>query len=478
VNKQEQPQKNNPLSHRPFCTDSMMMDNITDLTRSLIDIVHTLNTDDVSAETAIPYVALEPDVRGMACDDSKDDKAVYIPPQTSHTSAELPQERENDGMILNAKTLEQSAMDQSESVEEVNASLNVGRLVDNGGMVERDNETVDDQPAETPAAEMDGCNDTVVDAEQDSLPSDPLIKCIMTKVSPAAPKAPCGGRRRPKTGGGSRLTRTGSTPRVGRSSHRKRERDNTSEHAADIMQLAVIPDNVSLGCMRFQWKRRRMMSIPDIGATAQSLAKATTGSDPIKFVPNIIKNIPGMEISVFHVLDEELEQPFTLNNGMILQEAMYYWLANYRSSSPAQFDVVHNLYQARESLLVWWEGRSVRIWCWPYELRPALVCMARSVLTVLVRIVCMELTEPVCSTATDDPESGEATTTTTSASSSSSSHQLVAAVLPPPSLKSTVPCKTPHVYTSFDDPLCLRCTYRSISTMRTDFWPITIVSHP
>ena len=311
-----------------------------------------------------------------------------------------------------------------------------------------------------------------VDAETDTKPQIPADK----KKTPS-------GRRRPTPAGGGcgggRFRRTGSAPRAGRSSQRKRERDNTttsSERAAvDYMQLTVLPDNVSLGGVRFQWKRRRMMSIPDVGATAQTLAKATVGSDPSKFVPNIIKNTPGMEISVFHILDEELEQPFTLNNGMILQEALYYWLMNYRSSCAAQFDVVHNLYQARESLLVWWEGRCVRIWCWPYEMRPALVCMTRCVLAVLARIVHIELTEPASLAAPSDDAAAADTEATADPAASSSSSSV--AVPPPQSaIHSNLPCKTPHVFTSFDDPLCVRCTNRSISAMRTDFWPITIVT--
>jgi hypothetical protein len=237
--------------------------------------------------------------------------------------------------------------------------------------------------------------------------------------------------------------------RMGRAQQKRRAVDEADPIHA--MQLSLVPSNASLSCIRFRWKRRRMMSIPDIGLTAQTLITMLPNMDRDTLIPHIIQNIPSMELSIFHILQTELRQPFSLNNGMVIQEALYYWLVNYRCTFVDDAKKVCTLYRVRESTLVWWEGRAVRIWHWPFEMRIPFVQMCHCVLNSIVNTAHEQF--PMVESC---PES---------AVSSSSSPAL---------MSSAAPCVTPHMYRDLTEPLCVRCTSRAIAATCVDFWPISL----
>lgn len=100
--------------------------------------------------------------------------------------------------------------------------------------------------------------------------------------------------------------------------------------------------------------------------------------------PVLVRHLIGGRLSIFSILDVELGQRFSLDNGMALQDTMDLWLRRYRPPRlPIAHDVFRLLKKHREPLNVLWEGRDLRIWTWPMEMKPEVINVVRRILQVV-----------------------------------------------------------------------------------------------
>lgn len=68
--------------------------------------------------------------------------------------------------------------------------------------------------------------------------------------------------------------------------------------------------------------------MPDVGYTVRKWASQATPpiDDPSTLVPLFLESVLGPRISVFCLLSTELQQGFSLDNGLVLQELVDQWL--------------------------------------------------------------------------------------------------------------------------------------------------------
>jgi hypothetical protein len=91
-----------------------------------------------------------------------------------------------------------------------------------------------------------------------------------------------------------------------------------------------------------------------------------------------------LRTSVFAVLDVDLGQPFSLDNGMFVQDTLDMWMRRFRTPRvPVIGDPLRLLKTHREPLSVIWEGRDLRIWTWPENLREVLANVTQRILSAV-----------------------------------------------------------------------------------------------
>lgn len=133
---------------------------------------------------------------------------------------------------------------------------------------------------------------------------------------------------------------------------------------------------------------KRTHVVPDVGATVRQMARAMGRRADLclDLYPPVVRALSADRVSVFTVLDSaELgTQPFSLDNGMALQDTLDWWLRRYRQPRlPVARDALRLLKKHREPLGVRWEGRDLRVWTWPAEQRRDLVAVLRRILSAL-----------------------------------------------------------------------------------------------
>jgi hypothetical protein len=110
-------------------------------------------------------------------------------------------------------------------------------------------------------------------------------------------------------------------------------------------------------------------------------------------VQGILKHLPTVELSVFNLLEEELCQPFTPENGMVIQEGILLLAREFRVQAfglvyvdrmsvdnriPLEdVDMVQRVWTQRAVMAVQWNNKEFRIWHWPSGLRTIVLRLAR-----------------------------------------------------------------------------------------------------
>ena len=92
--------------------------------------------------------------------------------------------------------------------------------------------------------------------------------------------------------------------------------------------------------------------------------------------------------TVFHCLERDLGQTFSAANGLTLQHALHAVLRDLRLR--VRGAVLRELWDARSTVYVLWEKRSMRVLFWPADLRQSLVHVLHIVLKQIVRPVLLE----------------------------------------------------------------------------------------
>lgn len=77
----------------------------------------------------------------------------------------------------------------------------------------------------------------------------------------------------------------------------------------------------------FRYKRRTLNSAVDVGRTAEHLVELGV-VDPMietnELIPAVVDlAVSSQRVSVFYLLGEELDVPFSLDNGVVLQQLVY-----------------------------------------------------------------------------------------------------------------------------------------------------------
>ena len=130
--------------------------------------------------------------------------------------------------------------------------------------------------------------------------------------------------------------------------------------------------------MSLEYRCTRNTSMVDIAATLRSVTGLTGTVTPL--VPGFLEQLLGPRVSVFTILVHDLNQPFSLDNGIALQELSLFWLRLFNVRRKDAPPLPTSLRKNQQFLWVWWEARPIRIWTWPADLRTALVQFCRAVL--------------------------------------------------------------------------------------------------
>lgn len=133
---------------------------------------------------------------------------------------------------------------------------------------------------------------------------------------------------------------------------------------------------------------KRSHVVPDVGATVRQLGLSLGRRADLcpDLYPAVVRSLFGDRVAVFTVVDapELGSQLFSLDNGMGLQDALDWWMRQYRRPRlPIARDAFRLLKKHREPHSVLWEGRDLRVWSWPAEVRPDLVRVLRYILTAM-----------------------------------------------------------------------------------------------
>lgn len=77
----------------------------------------------------------------------------------------------------------------------------------------------------------------------------------------------------------------------------------------------------------FRYKRRTLNSAVDVGRTAELITEkglVESNVQPHELIPTVVDlAVSSQRISVFYLLGEELDVPFSLDNGVVLQQLVY-----------------------------------------------------------------------------------------------------------------------------------------------------------
>jgi hypothetical protein len=118
-------------------------------------------------------------------------------------------------------------------------------------------------------------------------------------------------------------------------------------------------------------KIRRTMAIVDIDSTLKHHGETMA-------VQDILKSLPGVQLSAFHILEDDLKQAFTPENGMVVQEGILLLAREFRTRVlQGDHDELHLVWTQRMVTAVQWNRKEFRIWHWPAQLRPAVLRCAR-----------------------------------------------------------------------------------------------------
>lgn len=184
---------------------------------------------------------------------------------------------------------------------------------------------------------------------------------------------------------------------------------NGSDHT-EAAQLQMKGKRTWKEEVEFVYKRRKVHSIPDILATAQTLQPVPDVRELDDFIRFALQRCVAPRISIFNYLGTpQLPQGFSLDNGVVLQEVGYFILSNIGrpnkrkekktankelpSAPPPQQQMFHALYEERETSAVWWEARLVRMWTWPASLESLLLDFFRQMVALIIEI---QLSDSVC----------------------------------------------------------------------------------
>jgi len=151
--------------------------------------------------------------------------------------------------------------------------------------------------------------------------------------------------------------------------------------------------------LEVEYRAKRTNSLPDIAANGRKWAaerpasgdEAAIGFEGL--IPAVLRTLMRPRVTTFDLLTTELGLPFSLDNGVVLQELVLQRLPWVRAPRRSETDTdsaatTRRLWKERQPRTVWWEARTVRVWTWPAELRAALVEACRGVLA------CVRTAEP------------------------------------------------------------------------------------
>ena len=159
------------------------------------------------------------------------------------------------------------------------------------------------------------------------------------------------------------------------------DKKNMSDDDAPLVQPHKRPRHQ----MTVEYRSVRNLGVPDVASTVRKWSPPT--ADPSQLIPTMLRSIFQPRVTVFDVLVDDLQRPFSLDNGYVLQELADHWLRLHRRGKPkAGAPGWHQeLKTQRQPRSVWWEARLLRIWTWPMELRAHLVHLCAPVLAVVRR---------------------------------------------------------------------------------------------
>lgn len=174
--------------------------------------------------------------------------------------------------------------------------------------------------------------------------------------------------------------------------------------------------------VEFVYKRRKVHSIPDILATAQTLQPVPDVRELDDFIQFALQRCVSPRISIFNFLGTpRLQQAFSLDNGVVLQEMVIFILANGRKrivngeprespvkrgrskrgkstdTSAAAVEIqpeanpYYVLYEQREFSGVWWEARLVRVVTWPSALESLLLDFLGQMISMIMKVQASDL---------------------------------------------------------------------------------------
>ena len=123
--------------------------------------------------------------------------------------------------------------------------------------------------------------------------------------------------------------------------------------------------------LRFHTKLRRTASVVDLDETAKIYHIPKDG------MRLLLQRLPGIEVSVFHILDKHLGQPFTLENGCALQDCVIQVAKEFRArvTSPDK-ELLKMIWDQRNIHIIIWNTKDVRVWHWPETCSAALLRVA------------------------------------------------------------------------------------------------------
>ena len=144
----------------------------------------------------------------------------------------------------------------------------------------------------------------------------------------------------------------------------------------------------------FQIKVKRTTSMVDLDHTARVLGITTNN------IHLLIHKLPGVEMSVFHLLESELkpgthkfvcvctQQTPTWENGCALQECVLQVVKEFRRRvEPGDREQLTQLWDKRNVHLIIWNGHDLRLWHWSRELTDTLRRVARFCLKIFLHPV-------------------------------------------------------------------------------------------
>jgi hypothetical protein len=114
------------------------------------------------------------------------------------------------------------------------------------------------------------------------------------------------------------------------------------------------------------------------------LAPEEGNRDVARLIPLFLERLVEPRVCIFTLLMDSLRQPFSLDNGLALQETTLLWLRmtpSGRKSGPELPMLA--LKRTKQFHTVWWEARCVKVWTWPMELKDSLVELCHTLLETL-----------------------------------------------------------------------------------------------